>query len=347
MQQRIEFTLTQEIVQNGDNKMMKDSLLPGPSSAPNSKVWKAIWKAPVNPRIRNFLWRLAKNILPTKDNLSRRGTILDTMCPFCAAAPETAQHLFCQCTFAQQTFFSSILSFRTESRLDVRDWLFSMLSCGDVFSTQLLATLLYRIWLARNLLIFKNQLADPVTVAQEALNCVSDDNKSLLVSPSNNLSMQEEYSPKNVHILNVDAGVFSPNSIAFGCVLKAPDGGVILSACRKEALNTDPLTVEMLAIRWSIRLALDLKIERLVVQSDCLNVVDCVNSVAVFATIEPVAEDVRCLLSHFLFASLMYVGRKFNTEAHSLVGAGNILGSKTWIGAIPSQNSIVTAVASA
>lgn len=75
-------------------------------------------------------------------------------------------------------------------------------------------------------------------------------------------------------------------------MLKYLDGRVIISACRKELMNTNPLTVEMLAIGWSIKMALDLKIEILVVQLDCFNFMDCVNSVAVFGTIEPVAVDV-------------------------------------------------------
>ncbi|XP_058776593.1 uncharacterized protein LOC131650910 [Vicia villosa] len=45
---------------------------PGPSSAPDPRIWKDIWRASVNPRIRNFLWRVTKNILPTKDNLWRK-----------------------------------------------------------------------------------------------------------------------------------------------------------------------------------------------------------------------------------------------------------------------------------
>lgn len=46
-----------------------------------------------------------------------------------------------------------------------------------------------------------------------------------------------------------------------------------------------------------------------------------------------------------MFASIMFVCRKFNIETHSLVGVGNI-GSKTWIGALPSLNSIVSSAGS-
>ncbi|KAL2896564.1 hypothetical protein RDABS01_038348 [Bienertia sinuspersici] len=38
----------------------------------NSKFWKRLWKMPMSQRWRNFCWKLAHNILPTKDNLLKR-----------------------------------------------------------------------------------------------------------------------------------------------------------------------------------------------------------------------------------------------------------------------------------
>lgn len=51
---------------------VKDSKNPGPSYPPCKKLWKYIWKAPVHPRVKNFLWRMAKNILHTKHNLMKK-----------------------------------------------------------------------------------------------------------------------------------------------------------------------------------------------------------------------------------------------------------------------------------
>lgn len=59
----------------------KDRTLPGPSRPPQHKVWREIWKAQVPNKIKNFMWRLAKNVLPTRENLSKKGLILTSSAP--------------------------------------------------------------------------------------------------------------------------------------------------------------------------------------------------------------------------------------------------------------------------
>lgn len=46
------------------------------SSSLYKEIWRApIWRAPVPNKVRNFLWRLAKNNLPTLE----KGTQLDNL----------------------------------------------------------------------------------------------------------------------------------------------------------------------------------------------------------------------------------------------------------------------------
>lgn len=78
----------------------------GPSSKVRQKVWKNLWKVLVNERIKKFTWRLAKDILPTKANLSKKGIAFDVSCPFCHLHPENSLHLFLQCDFSKRVFLS-------------------------------------------------------------------------------------------------------------------------------------------------------------------------------------------------------------------------------------------------
>lgn len=82
--------------------------------------------------------------------------------------------------------------------------------------------------------------------------------------------------------------------------------------------------------------------ERLVVRSNCLNIVDCINDLIHFVVIEHIALDGRVLLSNFRTASVMFLPRLCKTEAHKLVGVGFALGSRTWLGNSPSWNVVVT-----
>lgn len=144
---------------------------PGSSSTLQSRLWKEIWKAPVHSRIRNIIWRLAKDILPVKTNLSKKA--LDTSCSLCNSAPETTHHIFMECPFAKQFFFSSSLGYRVPKNTDVCAWIESILKCGDFLISQLLCTLLQKIWQARSVLLYKHNASSPVKISRDALDSVS------------------------------------------------------------------------------------------------------------------------------------------------------------------------------
>jgi hypothetical protein len=63
--------------------------------------WKSIWKLNLNDRLRLFLWKIAWNILPTKERLGHLFPISDTHCPLCKVADDSLTHLFFECFFAR------------------------------------------------------------------------------------------------------------------------------------------------------------------------------------------------------------------------------------------------------
>jgi hypothetical protein len=56
---------------------------PGPSSLHYDRLWKLIWKIPLPTKVRNFMWRLARDIIPTRFTLRKRWVILDIVRPLC------------------------------------------------------------------------------------------------------------------------------------------------------------------------------------------------------------------------------------------------------------------------
>jgi hypothetical protein len=53
------------------------------SSSISSHFWKSIWKLNLNDRLRLFLWKIAWNILLTKECLGQLFPISDSLCPLC------------------------------------------------------------------------------------------------------------------------------------------------------------------------------------------------------------------------------------------------------------------------
>lgn len=169
-----------------------------------------IWKVNIHNINKNFLWRLAKNILPTKVNLAKKGIVMDTSYPLCLSSPESAEHLFLNCEFSKYVFFSSILSYRVPPDLDICSWLLLVLSCGDPLCIQLISTMAAQIWNARNLICLQQKCIDPRKVVVDTLDHVCEFNKGnqrpTLRKYGSVLPVAETI-PNGCHFLQVDAGL--------------------------------------------------------------------------------------------------------------------------------------------
>uniref|UniRef100_A0A7N2N060 Reverse transcriptase zinc-binding domain-containing protein n=1 Tax=Quercus lobata TaxID=97700 RepID=A0A7N2N060_QUELO len=73
-----------------------------------SKVWKGMWKIKTPNKIRHFLWRAARDSLPTKQNLCQRHVLVDASCPLCDEHTESLMHCLWLCDHAKAVWKSDI-----------------------------------------------------------------------------------------------------------------------------------------------------------------------------------------------------------------------------------------------
>ena len=76
------------------------------SCSDNSRMqafWKAIWNLKCKSKIRHFMWRACRNILPTKFGLKKRKIITDDKCDICGKR-ETSGHILWSCATAKDTW---------------------------------------------------------------------------------------------------------------------------------------------------------------------------------------------------------------------------------------------------
>ncbi|XP_058741777.1 uncharacterized protein LOC131614170 [Vicia villosa] len=214
-------------------------------------MWKQIWSAPIHTRVRNFLWRLAKNILPTRGNLVKKGVKTTTECPLCHESEENMDHLFFQCHFSRQVWFVSPLGLRIDVNSCVDYWMEKVLCDGDVLGSQFFCVILWKIWHHRNLVVFNNSRFSPQLVAEEAKDWVLDFNKSAPIKKSNRRQhawAEEDGAGNEMVRIFVDAGVFRDGSIAMGCVMKGNAGDIFYSATNRILMEADPTVAEAFAI---------------------------------------------------------------------------------------------------
>lgn len=128
----------------------------------HSKVWdNLLW-----PKIRTFLWLLMRNKTLTWDNLLNKGFVGPSRCPMCLQQPESLNHLFNSCDWADQLWrwLEDLLS-NSDQQLDsihdtILNWRTNFSGTQRVNSIWKSAPgfLLWSIWKERNRRIFQDEV---------------------------------------------------------------------------------------------------------------------------------------------------------------------------------------------
>ncbi|CAN0912295.1 Putative ribonuclease H protein At1g65750, partial [Linum grandiflorum] len=63
--------------------------------------WKQLWNIPIQPRVKQLIWRISRQTISTLSNLIQRGVPVQNLCGCCSLPDETVEHLFWHCIFAQ------------------------------------------------------------------------------------------------------------------------------------------------------------------------------------------------------------------------------------------------------
>ena len=91
----------------------------------SSKDWKELWKLKINARLKNLLWKMSWNILPTCSVLNNRFALPSLDCPLCRNALESLEHLFLHCEWAAQIWLMALWPLVTHNLANVSivDWI--------------------------------------------------------------------------------------------------------------------------------------------------------------------------------------------------------------------------------
>lgn len=78
------------------------------------QTWRRLWQMNVSSKVKNFAWKVCRNILATKENLWWRNIPKDNTCEVCREQVESIGYLFWFCDHAKEVWASCKLSFLFE-----------------------------------------------------------------------------------------------------------------------------------------------------------------------------------------------------------------------------------------
>ncbi|KAH7572293.1 hypothetical protein JRO89_XS04G0233800 [Xanthoceras sorbifolium] len=269
------------------------------SSSPSagSSWWKFLWGLNIPAKVRMFVWRACRNLLPTRSLLAARRVPVGAGCPLCNVAVESVLHSLwlCRSLAESKAAVPSLASLRLPAAGSFLDFILACFSILLVHEMELLLVLLWRFWFRRNLAV----------------------HSAPLLSVEDTVGWSE--SPGWVKI-NSDVAVdVRGRRLGFGVVIRDCSGKVLVSYTSLLLGLFSSDIGEALAILLGLHLAIDMGLSTVCVESDAASIVKQLSSrVSSCSDIGLILDDILSLVVNFAALSFSSVRRSANNVAHGL-----------------------------
>jgi hypothetical protein len=132
--------------------------------------WQKLWKVEAPGVVKNFLWKVGNDLLPTKLNLFKKKIVSEPCCPICAQEPEDAIHILWKCKSSMAVWQScgkkiQKLTIDQDDGKGLIHYLMGKLEGEDL---TLALVLLRLIWLRRNAFVFERVFSPPERIVFDA-----------------------------------------------------------------------------------------------------------------------------------------------------------------------------------
>ena len=262
-----------------------------PHGSPELKT--KIWNLPIVPKLKHFIWRALSGALATKERLTTRGMRIDPTCPRCHRFNESINHALFTCPFATMAWrLADVTLFRnlqmSDSIAENINHILTLLQHKTITDFQKLLPywLLWRIWKARNNVVFNNFRESPTNTAlrsqaetRDWLNATQSqrrENVRIGTSTTSNTAWQP---PPITHLkCNFDAGfnVQSLNATA-GWIIRNHEGKPQHWGSLKLDHTSTPLEAETKALLAALQQTWVRGYKQVVMEGDCQTLINLAN----------------------------------------------------------------------
>ncbi|KAJ9545522.1 hypothetical protein OSB04_025229 [Centaurea solstitialis] len=292
--------------------------------------WNSIWNTKVPLKVRFFMWRACREVLPTRLNLQKKGIQISPLCPLCNNNLENVWHSFVGCPAVTPVWSESGLWEKVDQHArevdSFADLIFRMLRenprhIGDQF-----VMILWSIWQRRNDIIWKDGPRDPNTVIRRAFSVLSDWSQSRILSSLDRnvppIPCSDKWHPPRhgFNKCNVDAATFSSNNRSgFGAIIRGSGGDFVMAKATPINFLPPVEECEARALLDAMVWVSTLGLSHVVFESDAKVVVDAIYEVErSISEFGDVIKEIRSLLQNHRNYSVHAISRQANGAAHLL-----------------------------
>ncbi|KAF4379869.1 hypothetical protein G4B88_012792, partial [Cannabis sativa] len=246
--------------------------------------WKFIWGSHITPKIKNFIWRLAK-----------RGMDIDTHCELCTFQNEDICHALWHCSKVQNVWklfgFPKLIPLNLTKATDVLWWLHKILD--------------EKIWTSWAIDLISTHL---------------EPHQKTSKNPAMKLNSAWIPPPLNYFLINTDASLIAgQQGCGLSAVIRDPKGGLVVAATSFIPGCLSILLAEANAVHLGIQLAIRWSITNAQVGSDSHSLIKALNSDTSYPTDwGHLVQDIKLLRNKFQTLQFLFFTRSCNRVANSL-----------------------------
>ncbi|KAK8954287.1 hypothetical protein KSP39_PZI002052 [Platanthera zijinensis] len=211
---------------HSEKSVMASSIIYSLESPRSTLIGEEIWKIKSQPRFLMMIWRAINDMLPTNYNMYQRRLRQNADCPRGCGQSETIEHIFGSCSFmARIKVILGKMNFHFSNDL-LEDLLEELHINRKSIKIKLLASLIYRIWKARNQFVHSEQPLSPSSIVLNAILDASDGNWATHV----NLDTSWLPPPLGWLKVNFDGSVHPNNYAGLGCTIRNHTGELLAAS---------------------------------------------------------------------------------------------------------------------
>ncbi|GAU17471.1 hypothetical protein TSUD_340140 [Trifolium subterraneum] len=302
--------------------------------------WHQIWRAKIPPKVKNLLWRIGRNVLPTRATLNSRSVQCLVHCAVCNDSAEDSIHILFLCPRSTECWQQAGLWNQIDAGLNtsnnIADILLFILQSLNKEQQEIFSVLLWSIWKRRNAKVWDNITESNTNVYERAQHLLTSwkqaqQTRSYANTPQPIQQRTNWEKPsQGRYKCNIDASFSSThNKVGIGMCIRDDQGRYV--AAKTEWLEPilDVEIGEAMGLFSAVKWVDELRLSDVDFEMDCKRVVDCLHSSRTYnSDLGDILRDCRVILATNLVNShVKFIRRQANEVAHRLAREATCLAS--------------------